>query len=106
MTLPFRTIPHRNKLAAIRYEYILPNNQKRYGYITENKIINEKETELSNHINIILLENPKKDMIYRTTKGLFLNDGSLKILSTFKTKSNLHDYTRDLVFEDVYEKNN
>lgn len=52
------------------------------------------------------MENPKKDMIYRTTKGLFLNDGSLKILSTFKTKSNLHDYTRDLVFEDVYEKNN
>lgn len=101
----FSDIPNRKKLASIRYEYFLPNGEKRYGYIIENQTVNEKESDLPNQIGIILVEKPKKEIIYRVTKAILLDD-KLKIISKEKNKSDLPDYTGEIEFKDFYEKLN
>lgn len=64
----FSDIPNLEKLASIRIEYQLRANEKRYQYITENKTINEKELDIPNVVEIEFIENPKKEIVYRTTK--------------------------------------
>ncbi|HLV51775.1 MAG TPA: hypothetical protein VKY44_07440 [Flavobacterium sp.] len=101
--IPFADIPNHKELASIRYEVILPNNQKRYGYITENETVNKKESNLPNSITITFLEKPNKETVYRVTKGILVDD-ELKIISSLKSKSNLFDYMPGLKFADVYDK--
>ncbi len=101
LKIPFSDIPNRKKLASIRYEYSLPNGEKRYGYLTENQTVNKKESELPNHIGITFVENPLKETIYRITKAI-LADNKIKILSKQKNKSDLPDYTAEIKFKEVY----
>jgi len=103
--IPFKDIPNREKLASIRYKYFLPNGEKRYGYITESRTANVKVKNLQNFITVILIEQPKKETIFRTTKATLIND-EIKIISTDKTNSLLPDYTEELYFKDVYQKEN
>jgi hypothetical protein len=103
--IQFNDIPNRKKLASIRYKYFLPNGEKRYGYITENQTVNKKESELPNQIGIIFVEKPKKEIIYRITKAILIDD-RIKIISKEKNKSDLPDYTGEIEFKEVYEKQN
>ncbi|WP_272023422.1 hypothetical protein [Olleya namhaensis] len=105
LKIPFSDIPNRKQLASIRYEYFLPNGEKRYGYITENQTVNKKESDLPNQIGIILVENPKKEIIYRVTKAI-LKDDEIKIISKEKNKSDLPDYTGEIKFKEFYKKLN
>jgi len=103
--IPFTNIPNLKDLASIRYELILPNNHKRYGYITENNTVNKKQKDLQNCIEVTLVEQPKKETIFRVTKAILM-DGKLKVISSSKTKSYLPDYMSELVFKEVYEQQN
>jgi hypothetical protein len=105
LEIPFKTIPNRKKLASIRYEYYLPNGEKRFGFITESSTVNVKEKELPNSVIITFVENPKTETIYRTTKAILEND-NIRIISKMKTKSDLPDYVGEIKFKDVYEKQN
>jgi len=100
--IPFNTIPNFNKLAAIRIEYQLTDNDKRYGYLSENsRFLNVKTRDLSNVISIKFIENPKKEIVHRVITGVIKND-TLIILSQIKSKISLPDYNGDIVFEDSY----
>ncbi len=102
LKIPYQNIPHLDKLASIRFEYIFDNGEKRYGYITENQTINRRTKELPNQITITLIENPKKEIVYRITKALYF-DNKLKIISTEKTDSIFDIYFDRLTFKDSYE---
>jgi len=104
LKIPYNEIPNRSELAAIRYSYVLKTGDLRRGYITENKIVNRKGQILKNKIEVTFVESPRKEEIFRTTKGI-LNKNSLKIISSKKSKSNLPDYTDNLFFKDIYFKN-
>ena len=105
LKIPFKSIPNRRKLASIRYEYFLPNGEKRFGYITESNTVNVKEKKLPNTVVVTFVEQPKKEIIYRTTKAVLEND-KIRIISKFKTKSDLPDYVGEIKFKEVYEKQN
>jgi hypothetical protein len=105
LKIPFTDIPNRKELASFRYKYILPNGQKRYGYITESNTVNEKEDDLPNFIDVTFIEQPKKEIICRITKAVLIGD-TIKIVSKEKTKSNLPDYSAEIEFNEVYEKYN
>jgi hypothetical protein len=105
LKIPFSEIPNRKKLASIRYEYFLPNGEKRYGYITENQTVNTKESDLPNQIGITFVEKPKKEIIYRITKAILIDD-KIKITSREKNKSDLPDYTGEIEFKEIYGKLN
>jgi hypothetical protein len=105
LKIPFKTIPNRKNLASIRYEYFLPNGEKRFGYITESNTVNVKEKELSNSVTITFVEKPKIETIYRTTKAI-LEDDKIRIISKNKTKSDLPDYVGEIKLKEVYDKQN
>jgi hypothetical protein len=101
LEIPFKNIPNQKKLASIRFDYYLPNGEKRYGYITENQFINYKESEIPNQIEIKFIEKPKEELINRVTKATLIDD-RIKIISTQMNKSDLPDYMTKIEFKDVY----
>jgi hypothetical protein len=105
LRIPFKTIPNRKKLASIRYEYFLPNGEKRFGYISESNTVNVKEKELPNSVIITFVEKPKTETIYRKTKAIF-EDDKIRIISKNKTKSDLPDYVGEIKFKEIYEEQN
>lgn len=100
--VPFTEIPNLDKLAAIRIEYQLSASEKRYGYITENKMVNVKVKDIPNIVEIEFVEEPKKEIVYRTTIGK-LEDEKLEIVSNVKTKTSLPEYLEETGFEKYYE---
>ena len=104
VVISYKDIPNLNKLAAIRIEYLLNYTEKRYNYLTKNKTINRKEGDVPNIIEVEFVERPKKEIVYRTIKTIVQND-TLRIISSSKTKTMLLDYFRDIEFEDSYSLN-
>jgi hypothetical protein len=102
--ISFQEIPNRIKLAALRIECVLSSGEKRFGYLTENKILNLKNGDLSNIIGVEFVENPKKEIVHRTIKGVIRNNG-LTVVSTTKTKTMLPDYHEEIMFENSYALN-
>ena len=102
--IPFADIPNLDKLASIRVEYLLNFKEKRFGFLTENKTANVKQLDVPNIINVEFVEKPKKEIVYRTIKTIVQND-TLRIVSSSKTKTILPDYFRDIEFEDSYSLN-
>ena len=102
--IPYKDIPNLDKLAAIRIEYLLNYTEKRYNYLTENKMINVRQGDVPNIIDVEFLERPRKKIVYRTIKAVVTND-TLKIVSNSKTKTILPDYYRDIEFEASYSLN-
>lgn len=100
--IPFVEIPNLNKLASIRIEYQLSKNEKRFSYITENEIVNVKNGDIPNIVEIVFVEELKREIVYRTTIGK-LNDEKLQIVSSVKTKTSLPDYVTEIGFEKYYE---
>lgn len=99
--ISFQDISSIDKLAAIRIEYLLNDGQKRFGYLTQNNILNKKNGDLPNIIRVEFVENPKKEIVYRTIKGIVQN-GALVIVSTAKSKVTLPDYHSEIMFEKSY----
>lgn len=97
----FKDIPNLEKVANIRIEYLLSPTDRRSEYLTENNTINVRDSELPNHIEVEFIEIPKKQVVYRESKFL-RKDNKLIFLSTFKTKTMLHDYNRTIEFEKYY----
>jgi len=100
--IPFKEIPNHKKLASIRIEYYLSESEKRYGYITEGKTVNEKEKDIPNIVEIEFVEKPLKEIVYRTTIGK-LEGEKLEIISNEKTKTSLPEYLGEISFEKYYE---
>ncbi|WP_264550158.1 hypothetical protein [Flavobacterium sp. N2820] len=100
--IPFSEIPKHKKLASIRIEYYLGANEKRYAYITDGKITNEKEKDIPNIVEIEFIENPIKEIVYRTTIGKLENE-KLEIVSSTKTKTSLPEYLIEIGFEKYYQ---
>lgn len=100
--IPFVDIPNLEKLAAIRIEYQLNPSEKRFAYITENKIINRKENDIPNIVDIEFVEFPKIEIVYRTTIGKIKNE-QLEIISSSLTKSSLPYYLEEIGFEKYYK---
>lgn len=99
---PFEEIPNHDKLASIRIEYNLSSSEKRDGYITESKAVNVKVKDIPNIVEIEFVEQPKKEMVYRTTIGKLVGD-KLEIVSSSKTKTSLPEYLTEIEFEKYYE---
>lgn len=104
VVISYKDIPNLDKLAAIRIEYLLGYTEKRYYYLTENKTINIKQGDIPNIIDVEFLERPRTEIVYRTIKAIVQND-TLRIVSSSKTKTILPDYFRDIEFEDSYSLN-
>lgn len=100
--IPFLGIFNQDKLASIRIEYQLSSSEKRYSYITENKTVNIKEKDIPNVIEIVFVEKPIKEIVYRTTVGK-LEGERLEIISSTKTKPNLPEYLQEIGFEKYYQ---
>ena len=100
--IPFDEIPNHDKLASIRIEYHLSASEKRSAYITESKMVNVKQKDIPNIVEIEFVEEPKKEMVYRTTIGKLEGD-KLEIISSIKTKPNLPEYLTEIGFEKYYE---
>ena len=101
VVISYKDISNLDKLAAIRVEYLLNYTDKRYSYLTENKTINRKEGDIPNIIEVEFIENPKKEIVYRTITAFVKND-LLKIVSNSKSKTILPDYYREIEFEESY----
>jgi hypothetical protein len=101
LVISYKDVPNLEKLAAIRVEYLLDYTDKRYVYLTENKTINVKQVEVPNILNVEFVERPKKEIVYRTIKAIIQND-TLKIVSSSKTRTIVPDYFREIEFEDSY----
>jgi hypothetical protein len=100
--IPFQAVPNLNKLAAIRIEYKLNDEDKRYCYLAENKnFVNVKTGDLSNIISVKFVEHPKKEIVHRIITSVIKND-TLRVLSTTKSKTTLPDYHEEIMFEDSY----
>ncbi len=99
--IPFIEIPNYDKLAAIKVDYLLNFKDNRYVYLTENEMLNIKKVDLSNNIKVEIIENPKKETVYRITKGIIQNN-AMVIKSSIKSKTTLPDYTGELKFENSY----
>lgn len=104
VVISYKDIPNLDKLAAIRIEYLLNYTEKRFNYLTENKTINRKEGDMPNIIEVEFVEKPKKEIVYRIIKAIVQND-TLRIVSSSKTKTILPDYFREIEFEDSYSLN-
>ncbi|GGA92499.1 hypothetical protein GCM10011511_14850 [Puia dinghuensis] len=101
LAINFREIPNLSQLASIKVEYSLNPNEKRYVYLTENKIANIREGAIPNIIGIEFIEVQRKEIVYRTIKGVLQNN-LLVIVSASKTKATLPDYFREIEFENGY----
>ena len=103
LKIPFKSIPNVNKLASIRYLYYLENGERRFGFISADETLTEKENDLPNIIEVTLIEQPKKEIVKRITKATIVNE-KIKIISTQKNKINLPDETPKLMFKEFYKK--
>ena len=101
ITIPFQSIPHVDQLSAIRVEYQLTPNETRFDYLTKNNPLNTRKQAVPNIIDVQFLEHPKKELVYRTIKGVISSD-TLHIVAISKTKTFLKDYTTKLEFESYY----
>jgi hypothetical protein len=101
LEIPFKDIPNLSQLASIRIEYQLDFAEKRYSYITEYNTVNVKQGDIPNVISVEFVEKPKREIVYRTIKGVIRAD-TLVIVSINKTKTVLPEYYRDIEFEDSY----
>jgi hypothetical protein len=102
LEIPFKNIPNLNKLASIEIKYQLNGTEERYGYLTQNKIANIKKGDLPNIIDVEFVHKPQKEIVYRTIKGV-MQQGTLAIVSSTKTKSMFPDYQPDIELEETYE---
>ena len=102
LQIPYSDIPNFSQLASIRIEYLLNGTEKRYDFLTENNTVNVKKGDIPNIIVVEFVEAPKKEVVYRTIKGI-IQKGTLVIISATKTKINLPDYYPEIEFEDKYE---
>ena len=103
LKIPFENIPNINKLASIRFLYYLENGEKRFGFISADDTLTEKEKDLPNLIEVTIIEQPEKEIVKRITKAI-LSDNRIKIISSQKNSTHLADETSELVFKDFYEK--
>ena len=103
LKIPFENIPNINKLASIRFLYYLENGEKRFGFISADDTITEKEKDLPNLIEVTFIEQPEKEIVNRITKAILIDD-RIKIISSQKNNTNLADETSELIFKDYYEK--
>jgi len=101
--IPYKDIPRRKELSAIRIEYMLNFTEKRYNYLTEGRTVNVRTNEIPNIINVEFVESPQKDTVLRTIKGI-VTTNSIAIIMYSKTISRLSDYNDDLIFENDYIK--
>jgi hypothetical protein len=99
--IAYKDIPNFDKLAAIRIEYHLNFTEKRYKYLTENKIANVRQGDIPNIIEVEFVERPKKEIVQRTIKSIVQKD-TLRIISSSKSRTLLPDYFRNIEFEDSY----
>jgi hypothetical protein len=99
--IPFKDIPNFSKLSAIRVEYELNFKETRYSCLTQNNPFNNKKSNVPNIIDVEFVEQPKNEIVYRTVKGV-IQENTLIILSTTKTKTILPDYNRDIEFENNF----
>ena len=99
----FENIPNINKLASIRFLYYLENGEKRFGFISADETITDKEKDLPNLIKVTFIEQPEKEIVKRITKAIFIDD-MIRIISTKKTNTHLADETPELIFKEFYEK--
>lgn len=101
LTIPFTGIPYFNQLASLKIEYQLNDKDIRSGYLTTNKTINLRHDGIPNIINVRFIEVPRKEVVYRTFKGVFKGN-SIIIVSSNKTRSSLPEYWQDIEFESSY----
>jgi hypothetical protein len=99
--ISFKDIPNFNQLSAIRLEYQLNSNEKRYDYLTQNNPLNYKKSDMPNIIKIEFVEQPKKEIVYRIIRAV-REGNTLRIVSTNKTSTTLSDYHPDIEFENGY----
>lgn len=104
LSIPFNVIPYYNQLATIKIVYQLNATEKRVSYLTENNTISVKKGDLPNIINVVFVERPKKEIVYRVTKAITQNN-RIVIISTIKTNATLPDYYKTLEFENDYSLN-
>jgi hypothetical protein len=71
-------------------------------HLSQNKTANIKKGYLSNIIDKEFVHKPKIEIVYRTIKGV-MQQGTLTIVSSTKTKSMFPDYYPDIELEDTYE---
>ena len=98
----FEEIPVFEQLASIRIDYLLDGKYKRVGYITENDVLNQRKGNLPNIIQIKIIENPRIEIVLRTSKAVIDND-ILKVISSTQTESDLSDFYAKIKFEDYYK---
>jgi hypothetical protein len=103
LKIPFENIPNINNLASIRFLYYLENGEKRFGFISADDTLTEKEKDLPNFIEVTLIEQPEKEIVKRITKGILIDD-KIKIISTHKSKTKIKDETPELIFKEFYKK--
>lgn len=100
--IPLDKIPNQDKLASLRFE-IDYKGQKIYDYLTENEAVNKKTSEIPTSIKIIIIENPKAELVTRIIKAKVDKD-KIKILSINKSKGELPDFNNELKLEKIYTK--
>lgn len=101
LQIPFNEVPNRENLASVKFEYLLRRGDKRIGYITDGHVVNRKENDLQNIIEVTFIEKPRKEMIFRKTIGVLMGN-KIIIISSEKSKSSLPDYSDELYFKDFY----
>lgn len=100
IAISFKDVPNRDKLASIRITYNF-NNEKRDVFLTTGEVPNIRHGDIPNMIEAELIENPKKEIIYRTVKAIIKNN-TISAISISKTTTQLHDYFDELKFADNY----
>lgn len=100
--IPINKIPNFEKVASLAYQFQY-KQRKISGYISESNFVNQKDKEIPKEIIVVLVENPKKEIVVRTVKTV-LKDNKIYIISSNKTKTNLKDYNKEWKFEEFYTK--
>lgn len=101
LKIPFTSIPYFNQLASLKIEYQLNDDDVRSGYLTTNKTVNLRHDDIPNIINVRFIVVPRKEVVYRTIKGVFKGN-SIIIVSSDKTRCSLPEYWQDIEFESSY----
>lgn len=103
--IPYNAIKHLEYLSALRIEYFLDNNNKRFAYLTQNNPLNVKTSNIPNIINVTFIESPKNDTVYRIFKAVVDSD-ILRIVNINRSVSTLPDYNIEIIFENFYKLRN
>ncbi|MBP6455092.1 MAG: hypothetical protein KA275_00075 [Chitinophagaceae bacterium] len=99
--IPFANIPNHDKLASIRVEYLLNSRGKRFDFITESNIINQKLGTIPNITDFEMVEIPKGEKVFVLIKGK-INKDTLEIISSEKTTSTNRDWKDEMKFKRFY----